>query len=209
MTHLKQLGLYDDTLIILTGDHGEQMGDHGLFGKKSCFEKSYHIPLILKSPGVEARGAAVGHFTESVDIMPTVLDLAGLDVPHHCDGRSLRCFLEGKEPGQWRDYVCGLYDFRDVVDRKAERYFGLESDQCALMFIRNDKFKYIHFNGLPPIFYDLESDPGETRNLADDPAYAGRMLEYAQKLLTWRMRHEYGALDRMSTSPNGLVVEPL
>ena len=208
MSHLKALGIYEDTLIILTGDHGEQMGDHGLFGKTNCFEKSYHIPLMIKMPGGKGAGQRVSSFTESVDIMPTLLQACELEIPHQCDGRSLVPFLAGEAPLDWRKHVCGLYDFRDVVGKGAERHFGLSSDQCSLMFIRDDSFKYVHFNGLSPILFDLSRDPDETCNQAENPMYLPKMLEYAQKLLTWRMRYEYGALDRMSTSPNGLVKDP-
>ena len=205
---LKKQGIYEETIIILTSDHGEQMGDHGLLGKASYFEKSFHIPLIIKDDTGENRGRVLDCFTEAVDIMPTILDLCGRSIPHQCDGRSLKPLLGGTVPEGWREYVCGQIDFRNVITKKAERRFGLRSDQCAALWLRDDRYKYVHFSGLPAAFYDLSEDPGETRNLAGDPAYAGIMLDYAQKLLTWRMVHAYGALDRMAVSPEGIVEDP-
>lgn len=203
---LKAKDLYDDTLIILTSDHGEQMGDHYLLGKQNHFEKSYHIPLIVKPATYSNGGKIVENFTECTDIMPTILDACGLEVPHQCDGQTLMPFLAGEKPENWREEVCALFDFRDVEKRDAEERFGLQSDQCALMFLRDNKYKYVHFNGLPPVFYDLVKDPGELVNVADREEYTPLILEYAQKLLSWRMRHEYGALDRMTATSKGMYV---
>jgi arylsulfatase A-like enzyme len=205
--HLKQCGLYEKTLIVLTSDHGEQLGDHYLFGKQCHFEESYHIPLIIKGAGDEfRRGETLARFTESVDIMPTVLESCGLPVPHQCDGRSLLPFLRGETLDDWRNEVCGLYDFRNVRGKNAEKRFGLRSDQCALMFIRDERYKYIHYTALAPALYEFEQDPGELNNLASDPAFRQVMLEYAQRLLSWRMRNEYGALDLMVAAEGGIHV---
>lgn len=203
---LKDRDLYDETLIILTSDHGEQMGDHYLLGKQTHFEKSFHIPLIVKPAEYSEGGKIITDFTESIDIMPTILDACHLEVPHQCDGLSLMPFLRGEKPENWRQEVCALFDFREVKTREAEERFGLQSDQCALMFLRDEKYKYIHFNGLPPVFYDLIKDPGELVNVAQREEYMPLVLEYAQKLLSWRMRHEYGALDRMTATDRGMYV---
>ncbi len=203
---LKDKNIYDDTLIILTSDHGEQMGDHYLLGKQTFFEKSFHIPLIIKNVGNTESGKVVDEFTETIDIMPSILDACGLGIPHQCDGASLMPFLRDEQVKNWRKEVCALFDFRGVAERKAETRFDLPSDQCALMFLRDEKYKYVHFNGLPPVFYDLEKDPDEQKNLANKEEYAPLILEYAQKLLSWRMRHEYGALDMMSATDEGMYV---
>ncbi len=90
---LKETGRWDKTLIVFTSDHGEQMGDHWLLGKCGYFDASYRIPLIVRDPRrPKAHGTAVDSFTENVDIMPTMLDALGLDIPVQCDGRSLRPF---------------------------------------------------------------------------------------------------------------------
>jgi arylsulfatase A-like enzyme len=86
---------------------------------------------------------------------------------------------------------------------EAETELDLHSDQCTLNVIRDDKFKYVHFTALPPLFFDLQKDPGQFRNVANDPAYAGHMLEYAQKMLSWRMEQADRTLARTFLTENG------
>ncbi len=71
--------------------------------------------------------------------------------------------------------------------------------------IRDERYKYVHFTSLPPLFFDLEEDPEEFRNLADDPAYQGPLLEYAQKMLSWRMSHEERRLTNTKLTSAGIV----
>ncbi|PHQ72113.1 MAG: hypothetical protein COB93_01495, partial [Sneathiella sp.] len=207
ITALKEQGEYDNTLIIVTSDHGEQMGDHYLFGKLGFFDESFHIPLIIKSP--KSWGVAVGQhiteFTESVDIMPTILNGLTRAVPRQCDGHSLMPFLRGERPKNWRKSVHWLYDFRDPLQGHAEAFFGLPSSDCNLLVHRDADFKYVHFASLPPLLLDMRNDPDETRNLAEEPDYQAVVLDYAQALLSWRMRHEYSELDSLITSESGLA----
>ncbi|NIR39236.1 MAG: sulfatase-like hydrolase/transferase, partial [Actinobacteria bacterium] len=82
--YLRSIDAWDDTLVVFTSDHGEQLGDHWLFGKYGYFDQAFHIPLIVRDPrpGADAgRGRRVDRFTENVDVMPTILDLLGADVP--------------------------------------------------------------------------------------------------------------------------------
>jgi arylsulfatase A-like enzyme len=88
------------------------MGDHWLYGKAGFFEQSYHIPLIVRRPNGQPKGR-VDAFTEHVDLMPTMLDWLGLDVPRQCDGQPLTPFLLGSVPGAWRDAAHWQFDFRD------------------------------------------------------------------------------------------------
>ncbi|MEQ9518314.1 MAG: alkaline phosphatase family protein, partial [Parvibaculum sp.] len=181
---LKESGLYDKTLIIFTSDHGEQMGDHWLIGKCGYFDGSYHIPLIIRDPRANnTRGKRIDAFTENVDIMPTMLSAIGAPIPPHCDGAKLDPFLEsGRAPATWRTEAHWEYDFRDPADDEAEQSLGLTLHQCTMNIIRSEKYKYVHFTGLPPLFFDLEKDPGERTNRATDPAYMSLVLEYAQKM---------------------------
>ena len=103
IAHLKETGEYDKTLIIFTCDHGEMLGDHYCWGKEVYFDQAFHIPLIVRDPRRGRRCAAaaeiVDEFTEAIDIMPTILDWLGLEVPHQCDGRSLLPFLAANAGG--------------------------------------------------------------------------------------------------------------
>ena len=76
----------------------------------------------------------------------------------------------------------------------------------AIREIRNRRYKYVHFTALPPLFYDLERDPGEFENRADDPEHRGLVLDYAQKMLSWRMNHEERVLANHAVTPEGVKV---
>ena len=100
---LKAQGRYERTLIVFTSDHGEQLGDHWLFGKTCYFEASYRIPLIVRDPRPKASkqfGSRISAFTEAVDVMPTILDWLGAVPPRACDGHSLLPFLQGEQPDE-------------------------------------------------------------------------------------------------------------
>ena len=206
---LKECGLWETTLIVFTSDHGEEMGDHWLLGKGGYFDGSYRVPLIVRDPRPgAARGARVTRFTEHVDILPTMMEAIGAPIPLQCDGMSLAPFLAGRAPAAWREEAHWEYDFRDVGDPTAEQTFGLTMHQCLLNVVRGERYKYVHFTGLPPLFFDLEADPGEMSNLAGDPACAPLVLEYAQKLLSWRMNHDEQTLTHLALTKDGVIARP-
>jgi arylsulfatase A-like enzyme len=201
LDHLDQSGDVDDTLVVLTADHGEQLADHWLTEKLGYFEGSYHIPLVVAGPDV-AGGVVVDEFTENVDLMPTILTALGAEVPPQCDGMALQPFLDGGSPEGWRDAAHWEWDYRDP--RIAE-LLDLSLTSANLAVLRDRHGKYVHFAGLPPAFYDLDADPGELHNVADDPAYAPKVLEYAQRLLSWRLGTDDNTLARLLVTPRGVV----
>jgi arylsulfatase A-like enzyme len=207
LAHLEETGEDKETLVVFTCDHGEMLGDHWLWGKDGFFDQAFHIPLVIRDPRPEAdegRGRVVDAFTEAVDVMPTILDWLGREVPAACDGVSLTPFLRGATPGGWREEAHWEFDFRDPVSQKPEQALGLTSDQCTLNVLRGRRYKYVHFTALPPLLFDLERDPGETRNLADDPAYTPVALDCARKLLSWRMNHDERTLTGMFLTEEGV-----
>ena len=206
---LEDWGLYDDTLIVVTADHGEMLGDHWMLGKQGYFDEAFHVPLILRDPSAAAdtgRGRKVERFTEAVDVMPTVLDWLGLPVPRQCDGRSLLALARGRDVADWRREVHWEFDFRGPGAVDAEGDLGLPMDACSLAVIRDERHKYIHFAGLPPLFFDLARDPHCFTDLSRDPAAAPAMLTYAQKMLSWRILSSGREFTGMSISSTGLVV---
>lgn len=187
---LKERGLWDETVIVFTSDHAEMAGDHWSFGKGGFFDGSYRIPLVIRDPA-HARGVGrvVDAFTSAADVFPTLAERLGVTPVNAIDGGSLTPFLKGDRPARWRDAAFFEFDFRDVEAGHAERHFGLRPEECNLAVLRDHDFKYVHFNRLPPLLFDLRQDPGETVNRAEDPAYAAIRLRYAEKLLSLRASH--------------------
>ena len=207
IAHLKESGQYERTFIIVTSDHAEMLGDHYVWGKEIYFDGSFHLPLVIRDPrpGAKAsRGSAVEAFTEAIDIMPTILDWLGADIPRSCDGRSLVPFLRGKTPDYWRDAVFFEHDFRDVRGQKPETALGLSSDECSYAVIRDDKYKYVHFTALPPLLFDIAGDPDEFVNLAGRPEHRETELHYARRLLSWRLLNQDRTLTNMHVGDGGV-----
>ena len=142
--------------------------------------------------------------------MPTMLDWLDIEIPNQCDGKSLVGMLRtGQVPRNWRDAAHWEFDFRDVVEGEPfEEALGLTPHQCSLNVIRDDRYKYVHFTNLPPLFFDLEKDPDEMVNEADNPDYLTKVLEYAQKMLSWRMNHDEQTLTHLALTDNGVVSRP-
>jgi arylsulfatase A-like enzyme len=205
--YLKETGQWDNTLIIFTCDHGEQLGDHHLLGKIGYFDESYRIPMIIRDPRPEAngtRGTIVDKFTETIDTMPTILEWIGLPVPRQCDGRALLPFVEGHVPSDWRTEAHYEFDFRDLHYSQPESALGVPMDKCGLAVVQDENYKYVHFAALPPLFFDLKADPGQFVNRANDPAYAALVGEYAQKMLNWRLGYADRTLTGYRATPRGL-----
>jgi arylsulfatase A-like enzyme len=186
--HLESIGQWDDTFVVVTSDHGEQLCNHGLIQKMAFFEDSYHVVNIVRDPRPEAiRGVVVDDFTENVDIMPTLCDALGLPVPVQCDGLPLTPFLRGERPERWRDAAHWEFDWRSDVlplgewpwpwDRRLER--------MNLATIRTNDTAYVHFGDGTWRCFDLAADP-TWRTEVTDPT---RVLDHAQQLLTWRAQH--------------------
>ena len=181
-SYLESSGLADSTLVVLTSDHGEMGGDHWLLEKLGYWDESYHVPLIVVDPRRSAdrtRGRVVDAVTESVDVLPTICDYIGAEVPLQADGWSLAPFLEtGAPPEHWRDTAHFEWAFSDPVNRYAEQAFGLPMSHCSLAVSRGPRHKYVQFGAaadlLPPLLFDLDEDPGQTHNLLAGRASAGR-----------------------------------
>lgn len=206
--YLKETGEYDTTLIIFSSDHGEMLGDHWMVGKNVFFDQAVHVPMIIRDPRATAdscRGQVVSEFSEHVDILPTIIDWLNQPIPHQLDGKSLLPFLKGETPPDWRREAHWEFDFRDIENQSAEKKFGISGDECSLCVIRDERYKYVHFSSLPPLFFDLEKDPYELCDVSKKSEYQARMLEYAQKMLSWRMIHADQTLTHDLANENGLI----
>jgi arylsulfatase A-like enzyme len=207
--HLRSTGRLDDTWVVVTSDHGEQLGDQWLVEKLGFFDASYRIPLVVRPPrpGGEAPATAGRHvdaFTENVDLLPTVADAIGEPVPLGASGRSLLPWVEGGTPAPWRDAAHFEWDFRrpdsDLFDDK-----GLADPDRSLCVLRDARGKYVHLADGPPVFFDLLEDPHETTDRAGDPVYRDTVLEYAQRMLSWRMSTDEELLARCRVGDRGVV----
>ena len=138
--------------------------------------------------------------------MPTVLDWLGTAIPAQCDGRSLVPFLGNGTPANWRDEVHMALDFRSSPwsSYDGEAALGLLPDECQLAIIRGRRWKYVHFAALPPLLFDLQEDPSEMHNLAQDPACQGVLLVMAQKMLSWQLLHQEHVLSNLHNGPQGV-----
>ena len=205
---LDDSGQLDSTLVVVTSDHGEMLGDNRLWHKTSYHDAVFHVPLIIRDPDrVRMHGAEVDDFTESVDVAPTVLDWLSGDIPSAMDGLSLLPHLEGLRPEGWRDSIVAELDFGEP-DRPTDlqRELGLGLREANLTLLRERRFKLVHFNGgLPPLLFDMASAEGETRNLARDPAGTGELLRMTAKLLDHRMRNADRTLSDMKLTEGGTV----
>lgn len=161
-----------DTLIIVTTDHGEMLGDFGAMGKANFTEQVIRVPCLIAPPGDrDSGGTTVDDLVEHVDLAPTILDYAGVEQPRELPGRSLRPYLEpGHTTPEPRESA--LCEFT-TNDRQ-------QHSKC----LRTERYKYV-FNGndQPAEFYDLAEDPNELVNLAGDSRYAARVRDHAELLL--------------------------
>ena len=160
VTTLKQAQVLDDTVVIVTADHGDMLGERGLWYKMNFFEHSARVPLIMAGPGVVNK--TVPNACSPVDLLPTLIDIAASGgsarpaMGQPVDGRSLWPLATGGS---------------DEIDEAIGEYCA-EMTAHPVFMIRRGKYKYIHCDGDPPMLFDIASDPGERANLASDPACA-------------------------------------
>jgi iduronate 2-sulfatase len=172
---LDSLGLASNTVIVLWGDHGWHLGDHGMWCKHSNYEQATRAPLFIAAPGKRGGQAASG-LAEFVDLYPTLCDLAALPRPTHLQGRSLVPQLDDpKAPGAAAAF--------QVYPRGSK--FGPLLGHA----VRTDRWRYVEWRkedgtAAARELYDLQNDPGETVNVADQPAQAATIEQHAALLAT-------------------------
>lgn len=197
---LRDNGTWDETVVIITSDHAELLGDHGLREKVGYWETSQHIPCIVRDPRHRSTaGTVVQRFTENVDIMPTVCEMIGIEIPLQCDGLPLTPFLEGTEPQWWRDAAHWEYDWRFALIQLGADVpwpWKRSLEKQTLCVHRTDDIAYVQFGDGRFLCFDLAADPTWRTECTDE----SRVLRAAQELLTWRMQ----MTDRQHT---GFLVE--
>ncbi len=164
---LEEIGELENTIIIVTADHGDMLGERGLWYKMNFFEHSARVPMVMAGPGV-AHGTT-SNACSLIDLLPTFIDIAGGDgslLGEPIDGRSLMPLARGQD---------------DPVDEAIGEYCA-EMTPHPVFMIRRGALKYIHCDPDPPQLFDVVADPLETTNLADDPRYADQAAGFGAEV---------------------------
>lgn len=175
---LRQAGLEEDTIVVFTADHGECAGAHGFNQKTVLYEESARVPLIIAGKGRTAAGISDKLVNTGVDLLPTMLDFAGVEIPKKLPGRSLVPLALGKPVAGWRDYV--------VVEDNMSQAGELNgfTPQMEGRMVRSERYKYcLYGRGIRrESLVDLQADPGEMNDLATDPKFREVLLQHRQML---------------------------
>lgn len=168
---MERLHLKDSTIIVMTSDHGYHLHEHGLWQKRTLFEESARVPLIIAVPGMKHAGRSTGAIVEMIDIYPTLAELCGFEPPVGLDGQSMVPILENPDrPGK-------PYAITEVTRTvKKQLVFGYS--------VRTDRWRYTEWDGgrQGRELYDHTVDPQEMHNLANDPQYADVLTELSRLL---------------------------
>lgn len=166
---LDRLGIREETIVVWTVDHGDQMWEHELFLKFVMREASVHVPLLIDAPGVEP--GVRSELVEHVDLFPTLCEWAGAPVPETVQGRSLVPLLgTAPAPADWRDAV-----YSQIGD---------------VFMIRTADAMLNVYGGEPGEYFDLATDPHEFYNRIADPAYAGQIADLRARLRAWERANQ-------------------
>ena len=180
---MKARGLWEETLIVFTADHSDYLGDHWLGEKEFMYEQGVRIPMIIADPSSpQTHGTVSQALVEAIDLVPTFLDTVGQPMPHHwLEGQSLRPLLQG-QVGSVRE---AAFSELDYAIYGAARELGLQPHQARMVMARSERYKYIHYDGLPPQLFDMHEDPQELRDLGRDPGYARARDEHLGLVFDW------------------------
>ncbi len=189
LDYLDESGQANNTMIVLTSDHGDYLGDHWLGEKDLFHEQSVKIPLIVSDPRSDAnasRGTVCDALVESIDLAATFVEVAGGRVPDHIlEGRSLMPWLRGETPA-WREYAISEYDYSATPQCVK---LGLEPRDARLFMVFDGRYKLMHAEGgLRPMFFDLQEDPEEFQDLAKGDTHAEEIDRLYGYLAHWGRR---------------------
>lgn len=196
---LEERGEWQDTLVVITADHGDQLGDHGLIAKLGFFPQSYHVIGLWRDPRADNAGRTVTHFTENVDLLPTLADVLEIAEPAQCDGRSLTALLAGEDVA-WRTAAHYEWDYR----RYNIRHVSAEWPQERRLSLANlaasvsDDLAYVQFADGSFKCFDLLVDPTWRTECRD----VERIMHGAQEQRVWRQEHLRRDLTDMLLRPS-------
>ncbi|UCD52604.1 MAG: sulfatase-like hydrolase/transferase [Phycisphaerales bacterium] len=199
---LRQQQLMDNTVILYTGDQGFMLGEHDYIDKRWMYEESMRMPLLVRYPKMIAAGSRTDLLVNNTDFAPTMLELAGAEVPHQMQGRSFASMLAGREPETWRTATYYRY-WMHLTHHDVPAHFGIRTKRHKLMFYYGralPKYRGRKSMGWKPIsypveptppgweFYDLQNDPYELANQYRNPRYANLIAQLKEQLRRERAR---------------------
>ncbi len=188
---LDESGLSDNTVVIYSSDQGFYLGEHGWFDKRFIYEESLRMPLLIRWPGGVQPGSVDTHLVQNLDFAPTILEMAGVEVPADLQGKSLMPLLRRQAEPDWRRAVYYHY-YEYPGAHSVRRHHGIRTDRYKLAFFYNlNEWE----------FFDLEKDPNELVSRYDDPEYSGQIEELKSELNQLRELYRVPEVDPASKSP--------
>jgi arylsulfatase A-like enzyme len=190
LVYLESSGQLENTMIIITSDHGDYLGDHWM-GEKDLFHApSVKVPLIIYDPRPAAnstRGTTCDALVEAIDLAATAIETQGGETPEHIvEGRSLLPFLHGETPQNWREFAVSEYDYSAT---SMARNLALAPRDARIFMVATKDWKLIHFEGgFRPMLFDLVNDPDELTDLGNDPAHQETIDALYDMLFAWARR---------------------
>jgi iduronate 2-sulfatase len=191
INELDRLGIRENTIIVLWGDHGWHLGDHGLWNKHSNFEQATHVPLIMSVPGQKS-GVRCNTISEFTDIFPTLCELTGIPVPEHLDGVSLVPAMK-MQSSQVREYALSQYP------RGQRMGYSIRTERFRYtVWVGNGFRTWMPYNEEQVVareLYDYEKDPLEKENVLEKPEYKNSRLKM-ESLFQDCMKREFSSCAR-------------
>tara|TARA_B100000287_G_scaffold299740_1_gene282892 strand:- start:19 stop:1620 length:1602 start_codon:yes stop_codon:yes gene_type:complete len=187
LDYLEENGLSENTIVVYTSDQGFYLGEHGWFDKRWMYEESFKMPFLIKNPRTIEAGTTSDAMIMNVDFAPTLLDMAGLEIPSEMQGKSFKGAFEGNEKNQRKSVYYHYYEY--PIWHKVQPHYGVKTDRYKLMhfYYSMDEWE----------LYDLKTDPNEMHNIySEAPA---ELIESLKKELE-ALRKEYkddGSMEEM------------
>ena len=183
--YLEKTGLLENTMIVYTSDQGFYMGEHGWFDKRFMYEESFRTPLLIRLPG--GKKGDIDEFVQNIDYGPTILDLAGIQIPSDMHGISFLPLLRGEKVENWRKSL--YYHFYEFpAEHSVKRHYGVRTERYKLIHFYNDIDKWELF--------DLQEDPMEMNNLYGKTGYENITHQLEKELI--RLQKQYQDTNAMS-----------